>query len=220
MLSFRQKNVAIAAFVVAILLTFAAILSFYLPSSRASVKDKSSNSKPSFSHSFQNWANLTDEERIKELERGARKIESDSELSRIFPQIRLPKQTFGKKVLGRFLYGDPDEEGSFVTVLYEGGMYFSATKKNIKPDYKTEIEELRAAYKRGELKSDSIPEPITIKGREGFFGKAGYNIVHGVKEPRPAVIVFYDSGIQYELYGPPDNSLSLDDLIKVCESMF
>lgn len=90
-------------------------------------------------------------------------------------------------------------------------------RKNEKPDYASEIRESRKEFERGVYKADKLPVLIKVNEQEALGVEPGYNVIHSLeKEPRPGVVVWYDNGIEYHLYGP----LSLRELITIAESAY
>jgi hypothetical protein len=174
-------------------------------------------------HSFSSWHTLTDEERVDLLSKDARKLSGEKEIYQVLPQARIPKQTFGLKLLAMFAGSGKKTASYQVVLLYEKGFYIEEEKVNSAPDYAAEVEDAIKAKERGELKSDSLPYLSEINGMTAFVGKPGYNIIHeAVKEPRPAVVIWFDpnTGVETRIFGPVDLSLTDKDLLVVAESMY
>lgn len=168
------------------------------------------------SHSFLNWASLSDKERVELLANSSDRIEDTATASRAFKGLKLPKNHLGRKMLGIYI----DRGTKDVTILFENGLHISEVKDhldNIPPDYEKEVEQAKKDKEAGILQSDSLPSIISVNGIKGIGGEPGYNLVHDEKHSRPGVVAWYDDGHFYEVYGV---GIPLDDLLKVAESVY
>lgn len=88
-------------------------------------------------------------------------------------------------------------------------------------DYDQTIKEFDQYKKAGIGKYDKIPQVITVNGITGWGSEPGYNIVDGLKYPRPGFVSWRDNGVEYIIYGTKgENGHSLQQLLKVANSIY
>lgn len=90
-----------------------------------------------------------------------------------------------------------------------------------RPDFQGLVKQMEADKSSGILKADRTPVLIKIGAHEGYGSEPGYNLISELKEPRPGMVRWRDSGVAYALHGTPgERGTSLRQLTQIAESMY
>jgi hypothetical protein len=135
--------------------------------------------------------------------------------------IKLPTENIAD-IHSIYITKDADPSNREIYVYYNGGVsgvHLYISKKPNKPDFQESVNHITADMKAGIAKNDVAPKIINLNGNDAWAIEPGNNIVDGIKYPRPGVLLWWDNGVLYDLYGTPGISgTSLSELIQIAES--
>jgi len=149
---------------------------------------------------------------------------SAEEASKALPfTLKLPNTKITGKLQGIYVDRTPNSEERQAFVRFEGGfknVYMRVTKDPIKPDFEALVAQKVQDMKEGIACNDKPPKVMDLNGIPAWTIEPGYNIIGDQKFPRPGVVVWWDSGVTYTLYGTRgEKGTSLERLMEIARSV-